>query len=814
MERPSMSREGDATDDVLDLRRRKLLAALTAATGTSVAGCSITVDDDGIEVSPGEEGINDSDGTDGGGDVEPGTGMLTGEAASEELAALETGPGIDRVESTKIGDGYHEYTLVREDGEEIPLDDDVRMKEINERAPDFGDRSEPYHRPDGLPGTESNSLVDVDDLAADASNALGGDSLNLNASTSTPAAVSLKQWQTPLEWQGHRGTCVDFCVVAAMEARLKRQLGREVNLSEQYANHIEKIVSLQDNARNDEYTENNLGIIGGGGVAWSLAVNSQYGIPARDDDETPRYVTKGDFGDVNQNGDDPRYDWTDHTSLTQRAANDYNLAREEITIQIPADLDVTPFPQVALEGAKYGAGSYTYKPSGSSLKDPKYFEKHLANDNEVIISLSMGCIKTDDDGMWHPKSGSCGGGGHCILLVGYDRSGDNEYFVAKNSHHSWEKIHYDAIREGVIYDAAVLKNANVHNGSYVRPDLFLGRWDLTLDGRELTLDIGRLPHFYDVHTGSINSNRDRRIGALFDENGNMYRVNGRLNPLDEISGSVLYNGEWAALLFSVDFDNPHQDYGTLPGPGTVTTHGIMYLHPDDETFVAGHFLPQPPRTGGHKAFYATKDDETPSGYPTFSNFSRNTVYGHYKIRSPVVDGSLLISELNGENLTGEFTDAGGNTYSISGKINSPEGGANDQHVEFTLPSAAGGGTFDGWAHSKDASKISGHFTRNNTRSGMLFVRQAPNSIDIVSPEDGDRVDTTFTVEAQIVGAVGDPLVIWTTRGRYTDADKTIIGRGQKTTVKLPQGEHTIYANYSPPEHDGFVIDDVTVTVSR
>lgn len=814
---------GEDDERSFGLRRREVIAALTAATTTSTAGCSISINGETI-LTPGD----DADGGDGGdsdGGVEGQPQTLTGDAAAAELSALETGPKIDHVEATDVGDGYHQYIMVMENGDERQLNDDVRMQEINEQAPDLGDRSAPYHGPNDVFGGDSEGADTANDLSDmsldrsgtgdsefDAVDSLASDALN--ADGSRPAAVSHKQWQTPLKNQMSRFTCVDFCTLAAMEARIKRQTNQTVDLSEQYANHIEKMVDLQKKPRTDEYIENGLGAQGGGGSKWNLAVYSQFGVPARADDEAPKYVNSRDFGQPNQQGDDPRYDWKDATSLSQQAADDFNLADETITVQVPWDLPITPFPQVALEGAKYNIGKY-HTAAASDLDDPSYYESALADGYEVVIDYKPGCVQTDDNGVLQPRN-NCTGGGHCVLLVGYDRTGDNEYFAVKDSYDNWAKMGYDVIREGHILQAGYMENVFIHDGSYVKPDLFLGRWDLTLDGSDMTLDIYHLPRFFDTAPHSLESDRDKRLGALFDENGNMYRVNGRLAPIDAMNGNVDYNGEWAALLFSVDFENPHQGYGVLPNDGTITTHGIMYLHPDDASFAAGQFLPQPPRTGGHKGFYATKDDATPEGYAPFGSFRRSALYGYYKIRSPVVSGKLLISELDGTDLTAEYIDVGGNSHEFTGRLDSPEGGENAQHVELPLPTVAGGGTFDGWVHSDDPSKISGHYTQNGTRTGMLFVRQASQSVDIVSPADGDEVDTTFIVKAQVVGATGDPLVIWTSRGKYAedDMERTIIGRGTEAKVKLPAGEHTIYANYSPPEHDGFVTDHITVTASR
>jgi hypothetical protein len=792
------------SDDGSGLTRRALLAASTGATAMGLSGCAAL-----------ESLLGDSSGDATPTPAETPTETVDVEIDLEGFSPEEIGPGIDRVEKTPIGDGYHDYVAVLNDGQTFQLDDHVRAQELNERAPDLGDASTPIHRPeeagvvltpiepiDPLTPIEPIDPIpqpDIEQLAADE-----GDRAAFGSgryATSTPEQVSLKDHQTPLKNQGGRGTCVDFCIVAAMEARLHRQLGREVNLSEQYANHIEKMVVLEENHIDGQWAENNLGTIGGGGARSQLAILSQYGIPERTDSQRPRYISAGRYGNPTQRGDNPRFNWANNQSATQKTVNDFNLADDRITIQDPQNRQVTPFPQGALEDAKYHVGSYTSIPNNSQLRDPSYFEEKLANDQEVIIELVTSCLTTGQN-VWKPQdnAGGCGGG-HCILLVGYDRSGDNEYFVAKNSWNSYEKIHYDVFREGKVYGASWIEDVYIHDdsSSFVKPDLFLGRWDLTMDGTDYTLDISRLPHFYD--SDDIDAPRDNRIGALFDDQGNMYRVNGELNPLSRIYGNVAYNGEWAALYISVDFDEQYREYHDLLG-----SNGILYLHPDDPTFLAGNFLPD--GESRRRSFYGVKDD-MPAGSSQYGPSQPAALLGEWEIRSPVVDGTLRVTDVDEPNtaFTATLVDSRGSTHGFTGRIQG-------QRVEFTLPASAGGGTFDGYIHTDDPSKLSGTFTRSLTRTGMALVRQAPDSVEIVRPTDGATVSAPIQLEARVVG-VSNPGIVWTSNGPYdpgaTDAG-TIIGRGATASTKLPRGEQTIWATYTLPDGSE-VVDTVDVTVN-
>lgn len=80
--------------------------------------------------------------------------------------------------------------------------------------------------------------------------------------------VSLDQWQTPIRDQGNRGTCYAFAVCAAMEAAYRRQhnLGADLDLSEQFAFHINKAGELFGNFEKDpRQHENNSSMWGAQG---------------------------------------------------------------------------------------------------------------------------------------------------------------------------------------------------------------------------------------------------------------------------------------------------------------------------------------------------------------------------------------------------------------------------------------------------------------------------------------------------------------------------------------------------------------------
>lgn len=122
-----------------------------------------------------------------------------------------------------------------------------------------------------------------------------------------PATVDHRGVQTSIKDQAGRNTCVSFAVVAAMEAAYIRKdpvRYKAIDLSEQFANYIQKLVRLVDPPRPEAYLrENSLGRWGWGGVLYSTTLfGTQYGVP---EESLLPYITGGAYENTNQYGDDP-----------------------------------------------------------------------------------------------------------------------------------------------------------------------------------------------------------------------------------------------------------------------------------------------------------------------------------------------------------------------------------------------------------------------------------------------------------------------------------------------------------------------------
>src|SRR5205807_2642678 len=106
----------------------------------------------------------------------------------------------------------------------------------------------------------------------------------------TPALVDNRRFQGPIRDQGGRGTCVSFSTCAAIEAAYRRLdpiAFKDLDLSEQWANHLQKMISLagaygsdhDSRAPGAEVRENQPGCWGGSWDDYLLRVLQKYGVP-------------------------------------------------------------------------------------------------------------------------------------------------------------------------------------------------------------------------------------------------------------------------------------------------------------------------------------------------------------------------------------------------------------------------------------------------------------------------------------------------------------------------------------------------------
>lgn len=351
--------------------------------------------------------------------------------------------------------------------------------------------------------------------------------------------VDLRARQTPPKQQGDRNTCQTFGATAAVEAAYKRAGYGDLDLSEQFLNHMGKTFWLHGAydevlALGPDGAEGQVGAFGGGGGAPyirqltgnQLRLVEEGVFPYRPRDYTP--------------ADHPHMAnaWDSEFWRTQKHQSDFNL-------------DPRILPRAALKAER------TYRVAASRALDARSeraIEAELAAGREVVWDF---LVAGTSPSMWRPCAGdpsSCVRGAHSMLLVGYDRSSSDRsqhYFIAKNSWGSsgaradgYTYLSYDYLQYGL--GAAVIDRVATPEPW---PELAnVGRWSLDFDGWRGIMDVYHVPGVAATQLALVGSSEtDRRAGAFYDSAGEAFKVN----------GSMAGN----RFQFNIDWADPQQGYG-------------------------------------------------------------------------------------------------------------------------------------------------------------------------------------------------------------------------------------------------------------
>jgi len=470
--------------------------------------------------------------------------------------------------------------------------------------------------------------------------------------------ISLHADQTPIRNQGPRGLCVVHAVLGAVEAQYNREGFGELDLSEHYLQHVFKTRFLHNFVDNgDPHTANNfenfLAVGGGGNVYGALPGLLKY--PTSLESLRP-YISDGDYGNGNQMGDDPMIQWDDRDgSETQFEVNTFNPIQEQITIQKPGNLTLTPLPQNAVENAVYGITGYQTVPN-ERLRDATWYEEQISMNREVIFACNF--ISDTRDGIMYPddKGPNQGDAGHAMLIIGYDRTdSDDPYFIVKNSWggSGYLKWSYDWLTtdfDGRITQAAVITGVRDPNQTGFRPSLFLGRWKLMTNGVPSRLDIHRDSGYYE--DSRLGGQEDNRLGAIIESGTqNVFRVNGDIRDEDETADRE--------ISFWANAAKPALDYEEQSG-----TNWIGYLDNDDWTLTAG--IATDP-SGTERPWYAVKGDFF-NGVAVPGVLGPDSFFGAWAIEHPEIDGRLEINSVNpGTNqFSGRYIPSPGNFIIVDG----------------------------------------------------------------------------------------------------------------------------------------------------
>jgi hypothetical protein len=324
--------------------------------------------------------------------------------------------------------------------------------------------------------------------------------------------VDHSAWQTPIRSQGDRNTCQTFGAVAALEARYKRAGYGDLDLSEEFVNHMGKMMWLHpvwSDISTADRSESQVGAFGGGGGGGHAHNFTHWmKVPL----ETAMPYRAGGYPGL------PAWDAPHWQS--QRNQNTFNL-------------DPANFPDSARRAANYYSATGVVDMTGADSRNPAAIEAVLRAGYEVIWDTFLESGSSNTPAIWHDTPAGTNGS-HVMLIVGYDRTSsnpNNHYFIVKNSWGGttnpggYTYIGYDFVAAHGI-DACYLTGASTP-GPW-RELRAIGRRNISLDGHRGTLDIYHLPGASSDTWStyfSLNVN-DSRLGTFYDLQGNAYRVNG------------------------------------------------------------------------------------------------------------------------------------------------------------------------------------------------------------------------------------------------------------------------------------------------
>ena len=341
-----------------------------------------------------------------------------------------------------------------------------------------------------------------------------------------PAFVDHRAWQTPIRSQ-HGQNCFIYATVAALEAKLNREGYGALDLSEAFSDYMGSLFFLETCAMDGRYRTRTLRVPGARERETSLAVDFQStvesGLPCQmvaiPEESYFPWLAANHVPPGPPQSTDPY--WSD-----QYMVSTYNL-------------DPMRLPRTALTAPRYFGIQSVRWLTAAEAAQPEALERALAAGDDVIWDFKFGGDTTVNPWRYTVPPDPMGGG-HRMLLVGYDRRDRNHpFFMAKNSWGpttnagGFTHLSYDFIRYG-IWAHTISSLARPRPWPELRA---LGRRDLTFGDQRGTLDIYHLPGLMrrvfddnDYKNESGQRLADHRLGTFYPTGDRQrpVRVNGQV----------------------------------------------------------------------------------------------------------------------------------------------------------------------------------------------------------------------------------------------------------------------------------------------
>jgi hypothetical protein len=279
-----------------------------------------------------------------------------------------------------------------------------------------------------------------------------------------PAAIAapvngvftLAQWQSPFKQQNNRGTCWAFAGAAALEAAYRRKYNIAIDVSEEYIFHMGKAFALNRDSQQIVIApvENNsslTGFQGSGDIVRKLTENA-----AAPEGAAPYIQTQEDLLAILPVLGLPNV----QALTTQEQYDEIEFCEQHI-------------PLVARVNARYRATGWKSLGTNPSVEA---IENTLLAEHEVVCDVATP------------------GGGHVLLLIGFDRN--RKVFFAKNS---WAENKFIEIRYSDDPNWTILSGwyfEDVVDPTFVQNEAcWLGNWWVTVGANSFRVILRRSEDF-------------------------------------------------------------------------------------------------------------------------------------------------------------------------------------------------------------------------------------------------------------------------------------------------------------------------------